>query len=545
MAKLFLNALVLSLFGFCILFAQIENVPTTNPVYQFLKRMQVKGLIEEKSFFKIPFTRSEIKKLLIKISEHQNNLSYLEQKILNGFLIEFEILPKRNAVLIFSETDTNQVLSSNIISSDEKYIYHYSDESNSVSVKPLGSVRSIIKFGNEIQKEDAFYGNLGFRIYGSIDSSLGFFLQVTNGKFISGSKTLGTQEDKTLSNSVKFTLLNSDFDLVESHVRYQKNWFSVGVSRETRLLGSGVFQNLVVSDNAPPMDEFFLAANFKNFRYNFSHFSLIADHKQVGFSADIPPKYFVLHSATFLFKKWNLTYFETITYSGRSVELAYLNPLTFLKSVEHSLHDRDKAAMGLSFEWNVFPNFQLLGSWMMEDLILSEIGKNFWGNKTAWNIGAIYSSPLSTDFGLEYTRVEPYMFTHFNNVNNRTNDGKLIGTYLYPNSDELALLVKGFFPPRYPLNLRISYRRHGDNVKDSTGQVIRNVGGDYKLNHSPTDSERVKFLDGTRNDLFSVSVSGGIEIIRNFNLQFFVEYRKPQNQQSYFISKIVFRFDDF
>lgn len=548
MAKKLSKILALLVLGFSVAFAQVENVPTIHPIYQYLKHMQVKGIIKQKSFFKIPFTRGEIQEMLLEISKSQQRLTKPEKRLLENYLEEFDLTNKTNSVLIFSKTDSNQVLSERLFSNDDKYIYHYKDEKSNVSVKPLGSLRSVFKFGKDIDNENSIYGNLGFRIYGTIDSCLGYYLQATNGKFINGSKSLGIQEDKFLSNSVKFTLLNSDFDLVESHVRYQKDWFSVGISRETRFLGSGINQNLVVSDNAPPMDEFFLKATFKNFIYNFSHFSLIAQPKTqvpAGYSTEIPPKYLVLHSATFQFTNWSLTYFETVIYSGRSVEIAYLNPFTFLKSVEHSLHDRDKASMGLSFEWNILPNFQLLGTWMMEDMIFSEIGKNFWGNKTAWNIGAIYSTPLSLDVGLEYTRVEPYMFTHFNNLNNRTNDGKLIGTYLNPNSDELSLTIKSFVLPRYPINLRISYHRHGENEKDSTGKVIRNVGGDFNLTRSPTDSDRVKFLDGIRNDLFTISLTSGIEIIRNFNLQMLLEYRNPTNQKSYFVTKIILRFEDF
>lgn len=529
-------------------FSHVENVPLTNPIYHFLKHMQIRGFVVEKSFFKTPFTRGEVATILENLRKMETQMNTSEKKQLYTFLEEFDLLPKTNAVLIPSQTDSNQVLSLRLFSNDDKFIYRYAEGGSKVFVKPLGSLRSVFKIGQQNASDKAIYGNLGFRVFGTIDSCLGYFLQVTNGKFVSGSKSLGTQEDKTLANSVKFTLLNSDFDLVESHVRYQNKWFSVGISRETRFLGSGVHQNLVVSDNAPPMDEFFLAASFRNFKYNFSHFSLIAQPKTptpAGASTDIPPKYLVLHSATFQFKQWNLTYFETITYSGRSVEIAYLNPFTFLKSVEHSLHDRDKAAMGFSFEWNVLPSFQVVGTWMLEDLVFSEIGKNFWGNKTAWNIGVIYASPMSFDFGIEYTRVEPYMFTHFNNTNNRTNDGRLIGTYIPPNSDELTFQIKSFALPRYPLTLRLSYLRHGDNIVDSTRKIIRNVGGDFNVNHSATDDYRVKFLDGIRNDLLTVAFTGGFELVRNFNLQFDFEYRKPRSQPSYIISKIVFRFEDF
>lgn len=528
-------------------YSQIENVPLTHPVYPFLKHLQVKGLIPRKSFFRLPFTKKEIQEILLSVSKARNSLIETEVKLLEKYLIEFELNPKENAVLIPSQSDSMQVLSLNLFSNKDKFIFHYSDEKNSISVKPLGSLRSIVKFNNEIT-DNAVYGNLGFRVYGTIDTIFGYYIQATNGKFFSGSRQLGIEEDKTLANSIKFTLLNSDFDLVESHIRYQKNWFFSGISRETRFIACGVYQNLVVSDNAPPMDEFYLGVTFKNFKYYFSHFGLIAKPKnniEVGSSADIPQKFMVLHSASLQFTTWNLTYFQSIVYSGRGIEIAYLNPFTFLKSVEHSLHDRDKAALGFAFEYNFLPNVQILGTWMLEDLIFSNIGKSNWSNKTAWNIGLLYSSPFSTDFGIEYTRVEPYMFTHFNNFNNRTNDGRLIGTYLYPNSDEIAFVIKSYSFGRYPLTFRLSYQRHGDNEVDSTGNVIRNVGGDFDFVHRPTDSYTVKFLDGVRNDQFTAQFQWGFEIIRNFNFQLLGEYRKRQGQKGSIVFRLIFRFEDF
>ncbi|MFN3305687.1 MAG: hypothetical protein ACK42Z_00690, partial [Candidatus Kapaibacteriota bacterium] len=263
----------------CKMLSQVENVPVTNPVYHFLKHLQVRGLLEGVSFFKVPFSLSQIRAILREVELKQNYLNHHERKLLNNYLVEFEVSNRNNAVLITSSTDSVQILSLRLFSDDEKFLYRYAGERNFVSVKPLGSIRSVFKFGEGINQPYANYGNLGFRVYGTLDSCLGYYIQATNGKFFSGNKTFGIQEDKTLANSVKFTLLNSDFDLVESHVRYQNNWFYGGIARETRLIGSGLTQSMVVSDNAPPMDEFFLGVTLRNFKYNFSHFSLIAKPK--------------------------------------------------------------------------------------------------------------------------------------------------------------------------------------------------------------------------------------------------------------------------
>lgn len=535
------------IFPIGLLFSQVENVPVSHPVYSFLKRMWIRQNLTNVSFFKIPLTRNEIVSMLKEIRSNSIHLSSMDQSLLESFELDFQIIPNKPASIILNRTNTLPLLFKNLFSERDKFVYYFNDSINSVSIKPLGSL-SLLNSINRSESRNAIFGELGFRVYGTLGNCLGYFLQVTNGKFLSGNREFALKEEKRLSNSVKFALLNSDFDLVESHIRYEKGWFYSGFARETRFLGSGVNQTIIISDNAPAMDEFFAGVKFKNFRYEFSHFSLIGKSKnsfRTGVDSDIPPKYLVMHRGSFLFPKWNITYFETVMYSGRSVELAYLNPLTFLKSVEHSLHDRDKSTMGLSFEVNPFNGIQIVGSWMLEDLIFSEIGKGFWGNKTAWNIGALYSFTFPLDIGIEYTRIEPYMFTHFNNQNNRTNDGKLIGTPLQPNSDELLLFVRAFLFARYPLTFRIGYVRHGANVTDDDGGIVRNVGGDFEVNHSVNDSWIVSFLDGIRNDQFTFDFSYGINFLRNFNLRIFYQFRKSNGQPAINIFKLVLKFEDF
>jgi hypothetical protein len=343
-------------------------------------------------------------------------------------------------------------------------------------------------------------------------------------------------------------MLKSDFDFVESHIRLQSDWFYAIIGRETRQVGSGIIQSIFLSDNAPPMDAFSVGARFSNFEYRFDHFSMIAypvGANQIGSTAIIPPKYLSMHTFSYRPRWGELSYIQSITYSGRSAELAYMTPLSFTKSLEHSLHDRDKAMMGFFGNIRPFPNFQIEASWLLEDIIISRIGTGYWSNKTAWNFGAAYSLPLNLDLGIEYARVEPYTFTHFNYQNNRTNDGVLYGTYLYPNSDEKSLLLRWFWGGRYPVVLKAGYIRHGENITDSTGKIIKNVGGDprYVL-ELPRDSETVTFLDGKLTKHLYIQFSGGIELVRGFNLKAIYSLISEQDKAKHNI-QLSFNFSDF
>ncbi len=546
MKKCLIIFLLLYLSTFTFSFSQVEHVVVQHPVYQFLEYNYTRGILENFSLSSLPLQRKEIQDALKIIRENESILSEADKKTLALFEKEFELSSRQNATIFFSKSDSNQLLFSRILTDDEKYIYRYSDSSNSVSLIPLGSVENINKLNQNNEYDKVLLGNLGFRLYGTIDNSLGYGLQVTNGVVLAGTRNLAVEESK-ITRNIKFSLLNSDFDFSESHIRYSKNWFHFIFSRETRLIGSGLRQKLIISDNAPPMDGISLGARFSTFEYRYSHFKLLGQADSnipVGAFTDIPPKYFVLQKFTFKPSWGDLTYFHSIVYSGRELEFAYLNPLSFLKSIEHALRDRDKTTMGFDFNINPLRNLQISGTWMLEDIIISKIGTGFWSNKTAWNISMKYSLPFSADIGIEYTRIEPYMFTHFNVQNNRTNDGYLFGTYLYPNSDETALQFRWFWGNRYPLIVSVIYQRHGNNIYDENGNLVRNVGGDPFYVRKPQDSETVVFLDGDRTNTLSVSINFGYEILRGLNIQGLYLLRltddKPEN-----LFKIYLRFAEF
>jgi len=545
--KFLINLIFILFFVRMIAFSQQEHVTVSNSVYSFLSHAEVKGLLPHGSLSYIPLQRIQIADYLRMIRKAEKTLTSSELSMLERFEIEFEIKPRENTVIFYSDKDTAQIFFTGLFSDKEKFIYHYKDSSTTVCFLPLANIGGIYKKENEISRSVSL-GNLGFRFYGTLTNHLGYNLQVTNGVKISGDRALALEEKK-LRENIKFGVLKSDFDFVESHIRYQNDWFYAIIGRETRFVGSGVMQRLYLSDNAPPLDGISVGARFTNFEYRFDHYSMLAypdsGKMDVGFLAEIPPKYMSMHTFSYRPSWGEISYIQSIVYSGRPAELAYLTPLSFSKSLEHSLHDRDKTMMGLFGNIRPMKNLQLNGSWMLEDIIISRIGTGYWSNKTAWNIGGKASLPWSIDIGFEYSRIEPYIFTHFNYQNNRTSDGILIGTYLLPNSDETALFLQWFWGQRYPLTLKLAYQRHGDNIYDKDGNIIKNVGGNprYVLN-LPRDSETVVFLDGSRKDFLSLQISGGIEIIRGFNLQGAYTFNTaPNNVSNGF--HLTFAFEEF
>lgn len=527
-------------------YSQIEHVPVTHPVYTFLLHMETKGLLENFSLSSLPLQRQEIITELHNISNNKTKLSSSDLKTLQLFEIEFEIVKRPNAVLFYSSTDSVQVLSDRFISNDEKFIYHYKDSSFTVNVSPLGSFESIIGFENSIT-ESVHYGNLGMRLFGSLSNEVGYYLQATNGAIISGNREIALREVHKLQQNVKFADLKSDFDFAESHIRFQKDWFYAIIGRETRLQGAGINQNLYLSDNAPPFDAVSVGAKFIGFEYRFTHGSLLSipvESINVGITANLPSKYVAIHRFALQPSWGEIGFWENVIYSRRGIDLSYLNPLSFFKSLEHALRDRDNSIMGLDATVRPFNGIQIKGSYLLDDVRFEKIGTGYWSNKSAWNIGLIASIISSADIAIEYARIEPYTFSHFDTLNVMANDRMLYGSYLLPNSDELSCNLYLWWGERYPIKLKLAYQRHGENYYDSTGKLINAGGNPFQTNRNGIDPETVYFLDGKRINTVHATFEAGYELFRGFNIHL-IYHLKAIDKQTTNAIRFILKFEDF
>ncbi len=526
-------------------FSQVDFAPITNPVYGFLGRMEARGFLPNESTASLPLTRNRIATMLEKIDETGDKLSPAEKKIWEEFAREFGVLESRNAVVFPSGSDSSQVFFDRLFSSDEKFIYNYRDSSNSISIEPLASVSAAFETGGESSREVS-YGRLGARIRGTISGDVGYYLQATNGAIISGDKTLAMQDDQ-LRKNVKFVYLDSDFDFSESHVNYSSGPFFASIGRVRKLVGSGIDSRIYVSDHAPPADAISVGVDFDNFRYRFTHASLLSSSvgsQDAGAFSELPPKYLATHRFALRPKWGEIALWEGLVYFDRNIDLAYLNPLSFFKSLEHALHDRDNSMMGLDFRARPIGGVQFVGSLILDDVIFKELGSGYWGNKFAWNLGAVYSSSLNSDFGIEYVRIEPYTFSHFNPQNAYVNDSLTIGSEMQPNSDRFTFLYRFWTGGRYPLILKASRTRHGRNIYDEAGELVENVGGDVWQTRRPDDPKEVDFLAGNLIEEFRFDAEYRWEIVRGYSFGggYAVILRDDETLHRFVLN---FRYEDF
>lgn len=531
------------------LFSQVEHTPIYHPVYTFLTRMEVRGFLGHTSLSQLPLQRKQVIDALISIQENSTDLSEMERNTLVRFLREFRVIERKNATVFPSRSDSLQVLSSEMFDETaEKLIFFFADTSTMISVYPLVSLEPIaVKAAEESDNLSGILGQIGARIHGSIGDNVGYFLQTTNGTVLQGDRNVALEIPR-LSQNIKFTKFNSDFDFTESHIRFQKDWFYGIIGRENRLVGAGYLQRTFLSDNAPPMDAIQVGASFEKFEYRFTHASLLGipiGSVTAGFSTVIPPKYLAMSRFSYRPTWGEFSFVQSTLYSQRNFDLAYINPLTFLKSVEHSLRDRDNSMLGFDATIRPLNRIQIRASFLMDDVSFSTLDTDWWHNKFSSTLGVMYATPFGSDIAVEYTRNSPYVFTHFNVQNSMTNDGIAFSGYVPPNSDILSFhSVNWWLGNRYPITLTASYQRYGKNIFDSTGALVFNAGGDVLQTRRPLDSEFVKFLEGDVQKILTFQGSIGYEIIRGFSLHTVVKAQSI-NDETRLTGQLIFRFEDF
>lgn len=490
------------------LYAQIGFVEYNHPVLPFLERMKTIRIIEDFDPFELPKTRSEISGHLLRIDSLKNNLSSIDKKMLNDFLIEFAF------DLNGDESKYSSIFGKNNIhdhfSQKEKFVYFSADSTKfNTFVKFLFNYDYIYENNrNADTNRSVSLFRYGGKIRGSFLNNFGYSIKGTNGTF-SGDKTLA-QEKGDLRYNYKFNMSgetnsgNDYFDDTEGYLMTEFEFFNVRLGRDRVNIGYGPIK-YIISDNPPKMDHISLNLKYGIFSFSFIHGKLLgnkttfSDSVQGGIT-EVTEKYLAYHRFNFDFSRhFTLGLGEIAVYSRRSIDLSYLNPFNFYKSIEHSNQDRDNSLLFIDIKNNSFTGLSFYSTFMLDDIDFGKLGTDWYGNNFLFNLG-IQAAPLADKLplviDLQYLRLEPYFYTHRIYENRYTHLDYNIGPVLHPNSHSFYTQVTVI--PHYRLKVQLSYQysEHGANELDNDGNLLVNHGGDISAGHRQNDPTTAKFLNG-------------------------------------------------
>jgi len=553
MKKIFFHLTVV-LFLTSLAYSQIENVPLANPVYDYLKEMQVKGITPGFDDANPNLSRFEVVNFLNKIDGHRRELSKTEISLLDRYRIEFDskMQNDKNTFSFFKGKMGLGERLSNAFSNKNKNLYETSVSGANLTLDFLGN----LYISKEIKPNIKYNASImdgGVRARGTLFDHLGYFLTWNKGVVI-GQKDIALLTLPILKADFKFNEdkeSNINYDFVSGYLKYHiepiDNFnISLQFGREKMTHGYGYGSKLILSGDSPDMDFFKLNAGYGVIKYTFVHASTVGD-----FNLDMSKRYtkfWAYQRLTLSLENlFDCSFGANVVYA-RPFEFAYLNPILFFGFAEKSLQDRDNKNIFLDFQTKFLKNIQFQGTLYLDDdqQFSFVTGISNINEKTAVQIGTFIYEPIGLkdlSLAFEYTKIRPYVYSHFDIKSDYTAYGISLGHPIGPNADQFFSRLTYNLNDWVRMGLEYSFTRKGNNIYDSTGLLIKNVGGDIKVpfRYDGVDDPNATFLEGDRVNTNAFAASLRIIPIKNFIFTFKYYYQIEKqlstgrkNDQSYF-----------
>lgn len=519
--------------------AQVEYVQVNSPVYHFLERMLTMKVITGYNPAVIPISRGAVADYLKVIIANTNKISSTDKKILADFKVEFQYEltgELKRSTSFFNNTD-------HFFSDDyQKYLYSYSDSNATLFLDGLASLSGRGSKGDSIGRNSIGLGELGFRVRGTLYDKVAYYLRASNGQKLRGDSsdvTFARYTDPKLYAQYKFEYEQRNFDTFDGYLRYQTagNWLALTAGRNPVYQGFGFIDRLYLSHNTVPFDFLKLDLAYKAVTYSFLYGSIRGD----SLGTPLDAKNIATHRLDVSFgNSFRMGLFESVIISNSPFSFTFLNPISFLTSAELSKasqsgdNNANNSILGLDAFIIPVKDLAFQGSFLVDDLEFSTLFKDNAQvtNKFAWQLGGLWSNAFTLpnlDMRIEYTLLEPYVYSHVSNKSTYTNWDLPLGHHLEPNSDEIAVRFNYDFTNRINLNLMYQFQRSANGiVTDSAGRVLVNYGGNRNnaTGYSYSDPE---FLKGNRINRSIITANFTWEFLRQFYIELNYVHRAIDN----------------
>jgi hypothetical protein len=438
---------------------------TNNRIYEFLDELANNHIIIINSTVK-PFSRNyiydklqEAEKNNIQLSERQKDEL---QFYLNGFLMENPSIVNEKYD-IFSKNE-------NLSTSISTLSLIYKDTFLRVSVKPIWGISY---FKTESENIRHTWGGAEFMGYIGKNWSLYASLRDNNEtKVITRSGFLN-------QNSGAPQKYNSsgggDYSEMRGGIIYSWKWGSFGLIKDHFIWGDNYNGSNIFSGRTPSFAHIKLSLKpAKWFEFNYIHGWLNSEvidsnrsyNSGSSFRTVFRDKYIAANLFTFTpFKRLNVSVGNSIVYSDVSIQAAYLIPVLFYKSVDHTLNSTyqygdagQNSQMFMSISSRQIKNINIFTSLYIDELSL----KNMFDNQKHSNFLSFKIGGSVTDFYFknitiiaEYTRTNPMAYQHFLPATTFENNHFSLGHYLKDNAQEVYL--SAIYKPIRGMSLQASW----------------------------------------------------------------------------------------
>jgi len=304
-------------------------------------------------------------------------------------------------------------------------------------------------------------------------------------------------------------------DLPRAGISYTSGKITLQAGLDYLRMGPAVHYPVTLSGEAPPITYFRTVFDLSHFEY--SHFA--------GFLRSERDKSKYIYSNRLSGKflggslQWGISEVMIAgeptnqqnedTYNQRRPELehekhewewVYCIPFVPMVFVEHYVGDKGNAALSFDASLNWPQNFRFYGEFFIDDMLSPwKIFSDDWGNKWALTAGMQYFSTLynrDISAGIEYSRVEPWVYTHFYGGSHRYDHFDIsLGSPMGPNSR--AVVVNGGMSVTKKSTIGLSLKSLAKNSEARGGKItdiFQEEAVEYLRPVENYDSETKRFL---------------------------------------------------
>ena len=511
---------IILLFLLYVLTASGQDIPqhiSYYKVYDFVDELSTSGLIELNSAVK-PYSRNFILTKLIEAKVQQNKLNKRQKAeiefYLNDFSLENSELPKANWHLWKNEKSKAALLAPGIF---------YRDSLFKARITPTLGLNFMNNAGGTIIQRwigADFQASIGkhFSVFGSLrDLS-------NNGEKLSGYNYLNDQPGY----QYKEATYGGDFSDSRGGIKVSNNWGSIGFVKDNVVWGDNYHGANILSGRAPsyPMITLHLQPA-KWFEMNYFHAWLVSNQVDSSYyylENDTriwyrpANKFMAANMFTFTpIRNLKISVGNSIIYAEKTIQGAYLIPIAFYKSIDHTLTkglgtENQNSQMFMNISSRNLKHTHLYTSIFIDEFNFARLKpSNKEANPISIKAGAkIANFPIKNlSAEIEFTRTNILNFKHSIPVLSYTSNSYNLGHYLGDNAQETYISLQ--YKPLRGLDFKLLYMNalHGneyDYVRRGTSNGI--VGKVTHIISQPSLGEVI-----WKNE--TIGLHGTYEIINN------------------------------
>jgi hypothetical protein len=470
------------------LFAQVVYEPLYKDVYDFLRRLSIKGVIEYNDEFR-PLSRKYLAEKLLEAEKHRELLTEVQLADLKFYKKDYyhEIWfienEKNGKNLDFFSRDP----------ADRWRVFSYGDENFKMNLSPILGY----KIGS-IDNAKATHLWNGIYTYGYITDVLGLSFDfrdnteegTTIDKFKMFTPVTGVNA-RSSSNIVNYSENKIEYSEAKGIIATDWSWGSFAVGKEFMEWGYAENGLIVLSKKAPSFPFIRLDINPIDWLgFNYFHGWLSSDvvdsssfyYISTGSQSFSFRDKFVASHTLFIRPTMGLklSIGESIIYSDK-LEFIYLIPVMFFRLADHYLsRQNNRAGSNSQIFFSVssrdhLPNTHLYGTLFIDELTINGLfNPEEERNQVGFTLGAsVVDLPLDNlTLTAEYSKIYPFVYDHANQTQTYENLSYVMGHWMGNNADQIYGSISYRFLRGLESSVWARYIRKGEagDIKDQTQQ---------------------------------------------------------------------------